>query len=451
MTKDEEDRFDARIRSVLGDAREEIPDGIWSGIERRLSAGEGHSDDTAGEIPGRKPHIVPIWIRILSGTAAAAAIAAVMFVSGIFDDSISQKQYERMADADNPAEVNIIGHEDGMAGKPGLADINDEISRHVPAGQDINEKYPTEAFDAASTGNIPENDITAVSGDPDPGTEDSGNSGTATADTVPVNTGTADGNDKDVLTDNDNAGTGDASLGSDEAGWEKLLREEDKGKRKIRTSFTLSGNAISNTNAAADRDVSAPMSHRPNRNSPKKDVISESSESSYSVPVSFGMGVKIDFTERWALGIGLNYSHLRRTFAGTFFDYEDGILVSDNTYSNILNSQDYIGIPFNVYFSILKNDLVDFYAYAGGSAEKCISNRYVMTAETAGIHHNEPVQGFQFSANAGLGMEFIIADTFGIYIDPSLRYYFPDARQPHSIRTDQPLMFGLELGFRIRL
>ena len=71
MTKDEEDRFDARIRSVLGDAREEIPDGIWSGIERRLSAEEGHSDDTAGEIPGRKPHIVPIWIRILSGTAAA--------------------------------------------------------------------------------------------------------------------------------------------------------------------------------------------------------------------------------------------------------------------------------------------------------------------------------------------------------------------------------------------
>ena len=74
-----------------------------------------------------------------------------------------------------------------------------------------------------------------------------------------------------------------------------------------------------------------------------------------------------------------------------------------------------------------------------------------MTADGYDIHHRESVRGMQFSANAGLGMEFIIADTFGIYIDPSLRYYFPDSRQPRSIRTDQPLMLGLELGFRIRL
>ena len=147
----------------------------------------------------------------------------------------------------------------------------------------------------------------------------------------------------------------------------------------------------------------------------------------------------------------MNYSHLSRTFTGTFFDYEDGVLVSDNTYSNILNRQDYIGIPLNVYFSILSNSFIDFYAYAGGTAEKCVSNRFQMSAEGTDIHHREAVEGFQFSVNAGLGMEFIIADLFGIYIDPSLRYYFPDARQPHSIRTAQPLMFGLELGFRIRL
>ena len=48
-------------------------------------------------------------------------------------------------------------------------------------------------------------------------------------------------------------------------------------------------------------------------------------------------------------------------------------------------------------------------------------------------------------------MEFIIADTFGIFIDPSLRYYFPNESQPQSIRTAQPLMFGLEMGLRIHL
>ena len=93
---------------------------------------------------------------------------------------------------------------------------------------------------------------------------------------------------------------------------------------------------------------------------------------------------------------------------------------------------------------------MDFDAYAGGTIEKCVADRYRM-GDAGSLIHNEKVQGFQFSANAGLGVEFIIADMLGIYIDPSLRYYFPDSRQPKSIRTVQPLTMGFEMGFRVRL
>ena len=92
---------------------------------------------------------------------------------------------------------------------------------------------------------------------------------------------------------------------------------------------------------------------------------------------------------------------------------------------------------------------MDFYVYAGGSAEKCVANVYRMPDPVASYKEN--VNGFQFSVGAGLGVEFVVADILGIYADPSVRYYFKDANQPKSIRTENPVSFGFELGLRIRL
>ena len=56
----------------------------------------------------------------------------------------------------------------------------------------------------------------------------------------------------------------------------------------------------------------------------------------------------------------------------------------------------------------------------------------------------------QLSANAGIGVEFMLGRYVGLYLDPSLRYYFKSG-QPKSIRTAQPLMLGFELGLRFNL
>ena len=66
------------------------------------------------------------------------------------------------------------------------------------------------------------------------------------------------------------------------------------------------------------------------------------------------------------------------------------------------------------------------------------------------IYHKEKAEGVQLSADAGIGVEFMLGKHMGLYIDPSLRYYFY-CGQPKSIRTVQPLMFGFEMGFRFRL
>ena len=66
------------------------------------------------------------------------------------------------------------------------------------------------------------------------------------------------------------------------------------------------------------------------------------------------------------------------------------------------------------------------------------------------INHKEKVNGAQLSANVGMGVEFLLGKYVGIYLDPSLRYYF-DCNQPKNIRTAQPLMLGFEAGVRFNL
>lgn len=417
-------KFDAHIRSLLDNATEEVPDKVWLGIEKRL-AETGTSGGTG------KVHRIPLWLRISGAAAAAAAVAAGLFLTGTLDNAVSPGPDYLAADTGNGADFNIMTSSRTETGFPRI--IMADIPEARPLAEDIFRK--TGPIDAGDAENAAAEDESGIM------TEEN---------TVSLGNEYRDPHDQ-AGTGNDGLPTDTGLLQDDRAAWAELLSEKDSGRRGRRISVTLSGNAISNTNASTSSSGSSSIAFRPGKHSLTEDYISQTSESSYAIPLSFGAGVKIDFTERWSMSAGINYSMLGRTFAGNFFKVQDNGEFTENYFSNIRNRQDYIGIPVNVYFSILKGNFIDFYAYAGGTAEKCVSNRYNMSSEGTSYTHRENVKGLQFSANAGIGMEFIIADAFGIYIDPSLKYYFPDARQPQNIRKAQPLMFGLEMGFRVRL
>jgi hypothetical protein len=182
---------------------------------------------------------------------------------------------------------------------------------------------------------------------------------------------------------------------------------------------------------------------------PEKTGITETStNSTYGLPVSFGAGVKIGLSEKWSVGVGANYTMLTRQFYGKYMKVDDRGNIQESTSSDIRNTQHYIGIPVNAYYEIISRDRVNLYAYAGGTVEKCVADQYdVLSTE---IRHKEKVAGMQLSANAGIGVEFMVGQHLGLYVDPSVRYYF-DCGQPKNIRTVQPLMLGFEMGFRARL
>lgn len=443
MSDLEENKFDLQIRSMLEDAEEKVPDRVWEAISGRLDKADAAQ---------RRRKVLP-WLRYTGLVSAAAAIALGIFFSVNTADRATSplqksSQAVESAIADNitsPADEGITGQEtlttdipqqeSAPAQKP--SSIADDIM--VSSAAEITPDKDGRVSSAAEI--TPDKDGDAAAEQP-----------AAPEGEPAIPQDTQDENRAGSISRQIEEAAAKDALAQNEEPWDEtdFMEEEQSPKKRISTSLTISGNAAGNSASGNTRSGGRPIMSvmRPDRNS--QNAIDEDKNScTYGIPLSFGLGTKIIFTDRWSLGIGINYSLLNRTFSGTYTKYNAKGDPEPVHYSKIRNSQSYIGIPVNVYFSIVRNRTVDFYAYAGGTAEKCVFNGYRMGNTEA--TYKEKVAGFQFSANAGIGVEFIIADMLGIYVDPSVRYYFPDSRQPKSIRTVQPLSLGFEVGFRVRL
>ena len=165
--------------------------------------------------------------------------------------------------------------------------------------------------------------------------------------------------------------------------------------------------------------------------------VTETSVSVYGIPVSAGISGRFHITDKLAVSAGINWSLLTRTFAGKYKTAE----------GDITHTMQYIGIPLSVSYDLIDSRTLMFYCYAGGSAEKAVSSKYYIYADSTSPLYAETVKAPQFGVFGGIGVEFKLTDHLGLYADPSVKYWFP-SNQPKSIRTDKPLMFSLEAGLR---
>ncbi len=415
-------QFDLKIRSIAESGEEEVPSRIWEGIESRLDAA-GKTGPAGKAWTGKRLHVMP-WLSV-AGLAAALTAAAVVF-SWTRDvtpgDSTGSLAY-------------------------GSTDI--DIIRSVPAGILAEASMPGPEAMPYTVAEMPLSRNTAM------------DAGQATPSHTGLGHETETGQDHETdhphnavqpisadtrHTDGQSSrhNSGSPAGEPDASAWTDNGFPEDEVKDAHRTEVALNifGNALSNKNDG-DGGPSGPM-RSPGINPVNQ--LHEENSVSFGIPLSFGVGVKISFTPKWALSAGVNYSLLTRTLSGTYYD-GNGVAYSD---PDIRNSQHYIGIPVNVYYNIFKGDFADVYAYAGGTVEKCVSDRYLIDAGGTAVNYHGKSRGVQLSADIGIGVEFTVADRLGLYIDPSLRYYFKSA-QPKSLRTVQPLMFGFEAGLRVRL
>ena len=397
--KDNINEFDLMMKSILDEGREEVPAHIWEGVSDGL--------DKAA----RRKAVTLWWRRAAAGVAAAAAVAfAVVFSHDepdtLVPDAVDKDMIATVRPVEEADPVTVPETEAFMASAGNMIAMAEPVDIAGPSAQKISE----------------DKDVAVIENTTEYITE--------------------------AVEKKDEAVEVRQEKGNEENIYHPIDWGEDAEERRHRNiSLVVSG--VAGTNNTEGQNRIGPMK-RPSVNpAPVKTGIEETStKGSYGIPVSFGAGVKIDLDSRWSIGAGLNYTLMSRQFYGKYIRIGESGSIENSTSSDIRNIQHYVGIPVNAFYNIISNEGINLYAYAGGAVEKCISDKYSVLSTS--ITHKEKAKGVQLSANAGIGVEFMLGDNLGLYIDPSLRYYFNNG-QPKSIRTMQPLMLGFEMGFRARL
>ncbi len=423
MGRKETDIQDEMWRSMMLEGREDVPSHIWDSLDARL-------DTCAPLSTGSHRSHRPVWKRwgiTLSSIAAAALIGVTLWLE--LDDQPTVLSME-------PAPA-LLGQ---LAKTEPVTTGQDEVTillpeeDALPLAQAISSSVPVKAANPlTSTVTSTEEEVL------EPVEE------VPLHETTPVQVQEATEEDsRKTNTEQQESQAADTQEELDHLHLESDWEEKAPVKKARKFSLDLSGNAVGNLSSGKKNSF---------RHHSIANIMTTSVEERGNIvndlPLTFGIGVRYNFTKRWAMSVGLNYTLLSRRADAVFNDADGFIKPEKEAYdTRIRNTQHYIGIPVNVYYSILQSDRIDFYATVGGTVEKNVCNQFRLIDLKNKIYR-KPVKGVQWSASIGLGVEFGITRWLGIYIDPSLRYYF-DCGQPKSIRTSQPLSIGAEIGLRAR-
>ncbi|HIR73427.1 MAG TPA: outer membrane beta-barrel protein [Candidatus Coprenecus pullicola] len=221
------------------------------------------------------------------------------------------------------------------------------------------------------------------------------------------------------------------------------------GRKAPSFSIAASGH-LSPTSASGNVDFSQPSYVQGGSAVSYYNGILPISEPRHYFPVSVGLELKYSFlNDRLGVGVGVNYTFLNSQYDALVSDMDNPFYYKYE--GSVEQSIHYIGVPLNFYVNILSGKRLTFYANAGCMMEKAVSVEYDIT-DLVGTKYHKPFKpsGVQWSANIGLGLEYRFLSFMGIYVDPRLTYFF-NCNQPYSVRTEQPLQFNLELGFRFHI
>src|SRR5690554_4615991 len=160
-------------------------------------------------------------------------------------------------------------------------------------------------------------------------------------------------------------------------------------------------------------------------------------------PVSFSLMAGFPLNSNLSIEAGLSYTYLYSRF-----NRNDRLVYRGSL------QQHYVGVPVNLRYSVWHNDDWQVYLSGGGSIEKGLRSIYKQEIEQSGDRVFETsvynrINGFQFSAQGGAGFSYRVQNNLQLFAEPRLIYYFNN-NQPMSARTENPWVFGLNIGVRLQ-
>lgn len=169
------------------------------------------------------------------------------------------------------------------------------------------------------------------------------------------------------------------------------------------------------------------------------DVPSDYSEyiftAKHHAPLSLGLSVRVPITSRFSLTSGLVYSRLKSDFTSKSRHREQTL--------------HYLGVPIGATYTLWNYRRLNIYAIGGMQADFNVKATLKENSRPNPISiSNDRVQ---FSALAGPGLQLDLTQGFGIYIEPTVRYYFNNGSDIENYFKDKPWNINLNAGLRLTL
>lgn len=225
----------------------------------------------------------------------------------------------------------------------------------------------------------------------------------------------------------------------------KPYSEADKRPRQWSFGLHASGGLLAANNhqptnlyPPSQSDPLSPSSHY-GYNSSETPQNETPIKASHRLPIRFGLKIGYQLSERWALQTGITYTYL----------YSEFTLVNRQQPA-IEQRLHYVGIPLGISYQIWKNSYFRLYASAGATAEKVVKNSQKSGDAKINLQ-SDSEKPLQWSVNAALGAEYQPTKQLGIYLEPSLGYYFKDNTPLEHYYKEHPLSPAIEFGLRWHL
>lgn len=146
-------------------------------------------------------------------------------------------------------------------------------------------------------------------------------------------------------------------------------------------------------------------------------------ETKHHLPVRFGLSVQYQLNDMLSLHSGINYSYLYSEFSIPLYQHI--------SYAQKLH---YLGIPVGLSWKMWSAGRFSFYVSGQAMLEKCLNDK-----------------PWQWSLGISAGAEYSIARQLGLYLEPSLGYFFDDGTSLEHYYKEHPLAPSIEFGLRLHI
>lgn len=144
--------------------------------------------------------------------------------------------------------------------------------------------------------------------------------------------------------------------------------------------------------------------------------------SEHRLPVRLGLSLHYQLSPRVAFLSGVDYTYLYSRFSLPFYK------------TAISQRLHYLGIPVGLSVQLWSNSSFRLYVSGSTMLAKCLNEN-----------------PWQWSVDAAAGAEYNLMQQLGVYLEPSLGYYFDDGSSLKHYYKEHPLAPSIEFGLRLHI